>query len=270
MWLALLAPVAAAVVGGAPGGDPAAVALGATGGVTCTGVALAPRSVLTAAHCVELLDGDPAAVVLADGADRRFVGTDTHPDYDGAADHDLALVEVDGDLPWWRPFGGASVPAPDDRITFTGFGATADGADDAGTRRTGELGILDVDPTTLLAYDAAANLCSGDSGAPGLVDGELVAIGTGIVPTCLGGQTIGTLLAPAADWITSIVPEAPPPVAEPPCCTEDASGCGCATGGTPGILAVALAAAAALRQRATSTSRTGSARSCAPSTARRP
>jgi MYXO-CTERM domain-containing protein len=261
MLAGLIASAALAVVGGELGGEPAAVAVGTAGGavpVVCTGVALHPRWVLTAAHCLDLLAGASDRVVYDEGRPVPWLAASPHPAHDGSPGHDLALIELTGDLDSWLQLAETPVPEAGERITFTGFGATNDGALDAGTRREADLGILSVDATTLRAYAAATNLCSGDSGAPGFVDGALVALGTEVTPTCLGGQTVATLLAPSIDWITSTVPPAPPP--ESPGCTEWHA-CGCASAGSGAWAALALAAAALLRQRATSTSRTGSARS---------
>ena len=257
-WLA--ASDAFAVVGGVPGGEHAAVAVGEVVGegigLTCTAVAIHPRWVITAAHCVDLLsDAEQRAVFLGDDQAEMLDGvlpwTDVFvpAEYDGTASYDVAVVEVGSDLPTWLPAADPPLPAVDDRIAFTGFGATTDDGSGGGVRRSAELEVLAVDDFTLQAFDAGANLCHGDSGAPGIVDGALVAIGTEIVSSCLGGQTIATLLAPHAEWIATYVPEPPAPPGVDGVEASDGCGCGSPLAPSPILALVMLIVFAATQKR---------------------
>jgi hypothetical protein len=223
--------------------------LGADGTPVCSGVSVGPELVLTAAHCAE---ADPrAAVAGADAAEPRFEvsirALRLHPGYaPGDADADLALVQLDEPLPgriWW-----ASDELPDvlDPVSIAGFGATADGADDAGDKRGATLQVVERGEAALLAFSPEANACSGDSGGPvtrDLGDGvHLVGVVTAVEPSCVGGRTVVTSLAASRSWLEEEAPElswGALPSPAPPAL----GGRGCSTGagrGTAGWLGVLL------------------------------
>jgi hypothetical protein len=180
---------AAGMVGGAPPApeDPgrAAVLLVGSRGTACTGVALAPRLVLTAAHCV--LPGADYKLVAFDAARRPALKDITrvarHPQFDAKAAQrhrvsaDVALLEPTemlANVPARLAPAGAAV-AVGDRFLVTGYGAAVQGdGKSAGTLRaavlvaTGKPGSLQVrlyDPATQ-GKAPGLGACTGDSGAP--------------------------------------------------------------------------------------------------------
>lgn len=214
-----LTPPAAALVGGAAvvrdggAGRHVVMVVGSRGNV-CTGTALAHDLVLTAAHCVappasyRVLTPDIAPPGLA----LRAIAV--HPRYDaahykaGRVTADVALLQLDRDLPANVVPARLAIDrkvAPGDRLVVAGYGATAAGSD-AGigvprqatlvaTGRPGNLQIRLVDPAT---RDQRAGLgaCTGDSGAPALVEheGRFAVIGVVSWSTgAAGGEGCGGL-----------------------------------------------------------------------------
>lgn len=212
----LAAVPAAAVVGGAetPAGG-AVMVLSSNGGV-CTGLVLAPDTVLTAAHCaagpVELRAhfrdeaGQPVLVEVAARA--------VHPGYDagGAAGRrrsiDLALLRTATPLPpRFAPatLGGAN-PRAGESLTLSGYGAARAGDPrSTGTHRSVAMAVIEPHgPSRILVWlraDARAGGCQGDSGGPiAGSDGAVLALAAWIGGAC-GGLTQGVLVGPQRGWI---------------------------------------------------------------------
>jgi secreted trypsin-like serine protease len=192
-----LTPPALAVMGGeSDSTHDAVVAVAAEiDGVTyvgCTGTLIAPRLVLTAAHCGNDLSLDFMASVGgalfgpdAMNPDRVIAISEVrrHPDYtdsrtgdlydDGSASNDVALLvlEEDADV---TPARLAMTALPDDALgqslLLVGYGKTVHNVDDEGLRRHVSLTIdaLDGQHVTSDPDDNATggNSCWGDLGAP--------------------------------------------------------------------------------------------------------
>ena len=157
LWLAV------AIIGGAPdAGDPAVVDVIIAGG-QCSGVAVAPRVVLTAAHCATPGPGGTAG-------DATIVDTWIDRYDDGTTDHDLAALRVDRDLPF------VSIAAPViGAVRLIGYGLDEDGA--RGVKRAVETTITLVNARTLVAGQLGATTCVGDSGGAALdPQGRLVGL----------------------------------------------------------------------------------------------
>jgi len=193
----------------------------------CTGVVIAPRVVLTAAHCVVSADnmrvyyrGPSGEPVL-----REIAATALHPRFrpDAPAKRivsiDLALVETRA------PLDGRFSPATlDDKgsvgvgeaLRIFGFGVAREGdGKTAGALRAASLVARAPQSSILLwAEDpahAGAGACTGDSGGPivSAADGKVVAItawsaGAGHDRRC-GALTQGPLVAPQASWIAGVL-----------------------------------------------------------------
>jgi hypothetical protein len=224
---------AAAMVGGAgpaPSGMARAVVLivGSRGNF-CTGAALAPDLVLTAAHCV--LPGSDYKIVQYDSARqpllRDVVSVTAHPKFDlkimlaHRATADVALLKLAAPLAGVEPamFGTLSAVAPGDEFTVAGMGVATRGDGKSGgtvraaalvaTGRPGTLQIRLVDPATK-GVSAGLGACTGDSGAPvfrslagrfTLVGVVTWATGPGNSAGC-GGLTGVTPLTLYGEWIT--------------------------------------------------------------------
>lgn len=230
-WLSLGAP-AAALVGNAPAGGPAAAALvmivGSRGNF-CTGTAIARDLVLTAAHCV--LPGAEYKLVEFD-AQRKAQLRDTlriarHPQFNidnynrARVTADVALIKAAAPIASVAPAPLMSGPfkvAPGDRFVVAGLGVAAPGdgksggiARSATLTATGQPGTLQIrlyDPATR-GERTGLGACTGDSGAPAFREegGRLAVIGvvswtTGpkLSEGC-GGLTGVTPLTRYKDWI---------------------------------------------------------------------
>jgi Trypsin len=215
------------------GGDPAERAIGqvlvmvlAEGGGTCSGVVVAPRSVLTAGHCVpkgkqirvyaRLPDAPPSAPqLLAPSA------SVVHPGYVPNAvgtrhrSIDLALILLPEALP--EPFAPArlaSAPAPGagESVAIAGNGLADEGvASSSGKPRSASLAVVEPFGRGAILLWAApasgsgAGACEGDSGGAMLATtGSLIAIiafAEGLGRAHCGKLTQGVLVAPQRGFI---------------------------------------------------------------------
>lgn len=187
--LSLSAPVAALVGGAAevasPGQQPEVMLVGSHGNF-CTGTAIAPSLVLTAAHCIAP-GTDYKRVEM--GADRQPVFTDIvqvarHPQFNlqtmlaHRATADLALLKLK------TPHKGYVAPlhplrprvAVGERFVVRGYGVTVRGEGNSAGRlreatlaamgQPGNLQLRLADPASDSGKRAGLGGCTGDSGAP--------------------------------------------------------------------------------------------------------
>jgi secreted trypsin-like serine protease len=222
---------AAAMVGGAqPAGDAgrAVVLIVGSHGTSCSGVALKPDLILTAAHCA--LPGSDYKLVEFDAARqpalKEVSAVARHPEFKletllgHRATADLALLKLAAPLklaPAALAPAGGSV-APGDRLVVIGTGLAKPGDGRSGglarmatlmaTGQPGTLQIRLVDPATK-GERAGLGACTGDSGAPVFREtgGALAVIGVVSWSTgpnnsagC-GGLTGVTPVTRYRDWV---------------------------------------------------------------------
>ncbi len=221
--LLLASAPARAIVGGGdtPPEGPlrAAVILVGPNG-TCTGVALAPNLVLTAAHCVwpgadyKLLEFDASRQPVL----TAFAAIARHPEFDAKAVErhrvtaDVALLKLAKPLTVapasLAPAGNAV--AIGERFVIAGYGVAAPGdGKSAGTLRsaalivTGQPGSLQfrlVDPATK-GERAGLGACTGDSGGPVFRD-----IGGTLMVAGLVSWSTGPKLSDGCGGLTGVTP----------------------------------------------------------------
>jgi secreted trypsin-like serine protease len=234
MTLALLsaAPVYAIVGGGVPSADGvgrSVVTIVGSRGNFCTGAVIAPKIVLTAAHCVQ--PGSDYKIVEY-GADKQPSLQDVksvaiHPGFNmqamlaHRATADLALLQFDAPAKGKTP---AAVGAPNipiivgSRFTIAGIGVTVRGDGKSGggirvaglvaTGKPGTLQIRLVDPVGQGTRDGLG-ACTGDSGAPVFEDKQTGPAIIGVVSWSTGpngsagcgGLTGVTPLTLYRDWL---------------------------------------------------------------------
>lgn len=222
----LAASSAWAVVGAASPGDRYADAVvmvltrGPEGAGFCSGVALSPRLVLTAAHCarspadmrVHFKDAAGLAVFVEVAAAKIHPGYRADAPKRRLASIDLALLRLATPLP--DRFSGAVLasgagPGVGDELALAGYGVAREGAPlTGGTLRVAQLKASAPASKILLwaSGAAGAGACAGDSGAP-LYSGDgstvlaIVAWTSGAPGRQCGALTQGALVAPQRGWI---------------------------------------------------------------------
>jgi hypothetical protein len=173
----LFAGFAAPIIGGGPDVTDTAIVDVELAGGQCSGVVVAPRVVVTAAHCVA--PGDGSIVDFGVAIDRVWI--DRY--YTGDVDHDLAALHVVSDLPV-TPLVFA--PATLGPVTLVGFGATVP-LGPRGVRHAVAADLTDVAGRHLLVGGTGATTCTGDSGGAALdASGRIVGIITAGDESCTG------------------------------------------------------------------------------------
>lgn len=148
----------------------------------CTAAAIAPRIVLTAAHCLsEVADINRIELPTADGKTEYFkvIKVVPHPDYAKDKTSDLALLHLELALP--EQVEILALPSKENPLNLTtikaaGFGRTSgrkDVAADGGTLRTVDLNVVNFkasEQTFYVDQTAGKGVCQGDSGGPAMLD----------------------------------------------------------------------------------------------------
>ncbi len=201
------------VVGGELTAEHEEVGLAVIGSSLCSTVAITPRVMLTAGHCVQFLGGEGDSVyfgttIRGDEEDPGFLEQIPIVDwvaYDSSNDPDLGLLLLERELSVAparfnrTPLTNAHVGQP---IELIGWGDTALDAKDLGAKREIVTSLAALDRTELIVD----SICHGDSGGPLFMDFGAGAVVVAIAvdtssPVGCSGEGRATQIAPWIDWI---------------------------------------------------------------------
>lgn len=172
-----------AIIGGTlASGDPAVVAMAVRYGggyeSLCTGTLIAPKTVLTAAHCIYAYGTNMTYYVTFgtySGSPTRAVQVTAqykNPNYNQSA-YDFGILRLAtpvldvAPIPINETPMGASLVGR--AIRHVGYGLTVANSNNAGTKREVTYGLRSVQPYTIESGAAGKQTCQGDSGGPGFM-----------------------------------------------------------------------------------------------------
>ena len=192
MWFSVaLAAAPPPIVNGTPTDDYPEVVLlrhtTADGRVAfvCTGTLVTPTAVLTAAHCLDEVEGHnltdvrvfSGPVWTEEAPERQASRWEMHPDYSVSDDGleiaaDLGLVWLDEPYTFdGYPINAQAVTTEDvgTRFRYVGWGSSSDSVNDQGYfKRVADIPLVGLEGEFILAHDGenGAATCGGDSGGP--------------------------------------------------------------------------------------------------------
>lgn len=173
-----------AIVGGVTdNGDPATVALvvGANGQYEqfCTGTLVSPKTVVTAAHCINAYGGQYNYFVnfgtYASQPTRsvKVVSQLAHPLYAGSGSHDFGVLQLQNAVTDVAPIEMNATPLTQadvgKPIRHAGFGVTSGAQNGAGIKRQVSYSIREITADLIESGAAGMQTCNGDSGGPALM-----------------------------------------------------------------------------------------------------
>jgi len=151
-----------ALIGGEAAAFPEVVRLQASGEKVCTGTIIGPRTIVSAAHCVNA--DSPFFIYKGERYAVRYIASE-----DQARGHDIALAvthkKIKGAI-FARLGQGLKHGV---KILMAGFGCTVKGGA-PGSLHAGENKVIGLDEDHVLAASKSGSvLCEGDSGGPAFV-----------------------------------------------------------------------------------------------------
>ncbi len=182
------------IFGDVDDGHPSAVALSRSGNAFCTGTLVSPSVVVTAAHCVDMLVGDPEVTIFfgtdIENTGKRIAVKDTvaHPMWTGnlSGGHDVGMLLMDNTvkdieaIPLSHFDMSEQIGTEIERVGFGIYDASTRAQD--GKKRAGTTVVTSVPSgdDTFIAGDAELITCSGDSGGPAYMTIEGVTYLAGV------------------------------------------------------------------------------------------